>query len=173
MNRTELIAWLDREPEQSWIKTNDDGSEYIDISTVEDLLSELDLLWGTEDFKFRVIESNGRLYGSASVVLTLSIFNQKRRITGAATLMLGEDITHSEPTLLSECIKNSAKKMGRLFGKYLNDRGTSTPIFTKKKRVQKEAVKIKPDKTILEKYQSAYENGDTETMNKLSEIYVL
>lgn len=174
MNRDQLKQWCDQEPDPNHIKTNDDGSEYIDIVDVENLLSELDLLWGTEDFKYRVIESNGRLYGSASVVLTLTLLNQKRRIVGAATVPLAEDITHSEPTLLSEAQKNAAKKLGRKFGKYLNDRGTQTPHTNgKKKKMDKVAVKLQPDKFILEKYQAAFDINDVETMSKLSDRYYI
>lgn len=171
MNRESLKAWCDQEPDPNHIKTNDDGSEYIDIVDVENLLSELDLLWGTEDFKFRVIESNGRIYGSASVVLTLTLLNQKRRLVGAATVMLAEDITHSEPTLLSEAQKNAAKKLGRKFGKYLNDRGTQQEFSGKRTKKMKKVDKMPPDKAIMEKYLAAVCVGDQITIEKLTSAY--
>lgn len=169
MNREQLKEFLDRDP--IGVKDNDDGSQYIDIVTIETHLDSLDLLWGTEDFKFRVITIGDFFYGSASVVVTINLLGQKRRLVGAATRLLAGDISHSEPILLSECIKNGVKPMGKIFGKYLNERGEQQESLSGKKKNKRTAVKMPPDKTIMQKYLQAVAKGDQDTMEKLTSAY--
>ncbi len=178
MNDVERIRWLDENPPEEEISLNPDASEFLDIVVVENLLTELDSFWGTENFKSRVFQINDSWFGSASLELVVSYSGKTRRIVGAATLKvapndLGEiDITHLEPTLASECKKNGSKKLGRRFGKYLNDRGqTQVATTTKSKREKRPAVLMIADERIRTQYRHAKELGNDKLVLTLESIY--
>lgn len=182
--KIDWTSWLNEEPE--FIDCNLDGSEFIPILIIERLLTELDCGWGTENFKFRIITFENKTYISSSVELVISYGGKTRRIVGASSYELrpreGIDFTtleNSEPTSLSESIKNAAKKLGKRMGSELNGRydsirgvkDTDTYSSGYKKLGSRSAVDMPPPPDIIERYKAAEEKGDIATLRSLEKIY--
>lgn len=126
---------LGREPDERHVtKDEREGFLYLPISHVESLLDSIfDGLWKTSDFRYQVV--GNEIIGS----ITLSVFHPVAGEwidrTGAASVPIqqksGSAVTDFDakiknalvkdfPHLLSDCIKNAAKKLGRAFGRDLN-----------------------------------------------------
>lgn len=164
---------FDTEPHESIIKTNPDGSRYIPINELEDVLDSVE--WSTRNFSHTIFK-NGyadlAIMGSLELVIKHD-FNGKfveRSFVGAANFPLKsiDPNQHFLATLKSECIKNAASDIGVLFGRHLNDN------FEQQDTVETTEVKtpkVKPDSKIMKKFLKAVEEGDTATQTMLSNIY--
>lgn len=182
MNDQELKDWLNQEPEV--VKQNEDGSEYVDIVAIEEMLDEIDPCWGIENFKcaresvtlkFPDGTNPALDYATGTGELVITMYGKTRYISGACTVKIAQDITHYSPTVLSEVIKNAAKKLGRRAGKYLNDRGAqsapaSVPI-TGRAKGKPAPVLLPPDASIKQQFSIAVLNGDERKINLLKQIY--
>jgi len=115
-------------------KTPDGKAGTILISHIEMLLDENFFgLWETENFKWAVIANE--IVGSIDLVLTHPVTNQKFRRVGAASVQImvnagtnALDVNNKKsnaldmgfPKLKTECVKNAANSLGKLFGRDLN-----------------------------------------------------
>lgn len=122
-------------------KTPDGKAGTILISHIEMLLDEYFFgLWETENFKWNVIANE--IVGSIDLVFTHPVTQTKFRRTGAAAIQIMVDkrpdnVSASEwandprnkkpnaldmgfPKLKTECVKNAANSLGKLFGRDLN-----------------------------------------------------
>lgn len=176
-------SWIDNDPEEGEVETNDDGSQFIPIYFVERKLFKLDSHWGTEDFHFQLFKgvSNAMLVQS-SLELVVTYGGRTRRIVGSTTAFVPADVDFTDPlvnsnysgTLKSENIKNAAKTIGNAFGAALNERDIIlTPVNKSQKNGKQKppAVKMKPDSKIQKQYDDAMDRLDTGMMQLLESIY--
>jgi len=124
--------------------------QFIPIIKIKELLSQNFDFWGTSDFRWEYIMRGNEFFISATVTLNLLKHiegtSHKWSFVGAATI----NILNPNPTMevnenhtasvLSACIKNAAKNIGRFFGMYLNTPESYTTPLTEK--VGKEAQKV-------------------------------
>lgn len=172
-----IPKWIDDDPPQEEIDQNADGSEFIPIPIVEDLLYKVDPYWGTENFKFRIFNIEQFFFASSSVELVINFFGTIRRLVGASTFEISEG-ENVEAKALSESTKNASKKLGKRFGKNLNGRGDmlvkEMPLPAPKKNGKEKppAVKLQPDLKIQAQYNHAVENktGMVDVLEALYEI---
>lgn len=165
-----MMDWLNSEPPAEEIMTNDDGSQYIPIGIIENLLTQYsNSKWSTTNFKWNFLQQATTLFISGSVEIVIHIFGFPRHLTGAATIT---DFAYAGnqdyiATVLSEATKNAAKKLGVRFGKNLNGRSEKrTNGLTEKK-----SVKLKPDAGIMKIYMDALGFGDIDKVTQLEKIY--
>lgn len=123
MTSKEWKDWLSEEPKPEEVKLNPDNSQYIPIGMLEQVLDTFDR-WGTSNFKFALLKTGGTIFASASISLDVWFDNQERHHTGASTFqILQNDVnTDYEATALSLALANAAKKLGKRFGRGLNNR---------------------------------------------------
>lgn len=145
------------EPE-SIDKTPDGKAGTILISHIEMLLDEYFFgLWETENFKWAVIANE--VVGSIDLVFTHPVTNAKYRRVGAASVQIMVDkgtapldVNNKKPNALdmgfpklkTECVKNAANSLGKLFGRDLNRKKFDTyqPLI-KPNRAEKEKERMK------------------------------
>lgn len=180
---SQLLDWLNYPPAEEEISKNLDGSEFIPIGIVENKLTRLDPFWGTENFRFQLIQgASGCMFADGSLELVVTYGGRTRRLVGAATLLVPADTEFDNPvvnsnfgaTVKSECIKNSAKGCGRSFGSALNERDLIlTPVNKSQKNGKQKppAVKMKPDSKIQSQYNKAFENNEDGLIAALNDIY--
>lgn len=162
--------WLDSDPPAHEVEKNADGSRYIPIRVVEELLDEYTGLdWSSDDFKWAALPLDGGVYWSGSIELLYFDPSEGGRMNqkpGAATIFSGDYPGNKDwlPTLLSECIKNAAKKIGRRFGRYLNDDKSEA-------RQRMQPVRTKPDAQIMKDYMEAVSRNDKDTIDFLVRTY--
>ena len=163
-----INEWLDQSPKPEEIATNPDGSQYIPIGIVEQLLDDMTGKdWGTSNFKCTISETFEHTLVHASVELTFANdLGAYRVMAGSKTFNINDypDNQDWAAIALSECIKNAAKKLGRRFGRELNGR-VDKPV------IKKEGVLPKPDEKIMQKYLAALTAGDEATIKKLVSMY--
>lgn len=169
------IEWLNQEPPIEEVARNNDGSEFIPIAIVENLLDEFtNNDWGTANFRyyFHPYSTTVLISGSLELSVTYYICHKDgREIHGCRTLIGAvtfTDDTHGSnlnfaATAKSECIKNAAKQLGRRFGRYLNDRGV-----VKEKDIQNKPIM---DVITRKKYDNAKKHGDVKTQLEIENYY--
>lgn len=139
---TEIREWLAEDPPASVIAKLTDGDqevEYIPIGQIESMLDEK-FNWDTKEFRFNIYKTGTYWFATGSVELALEeISNLKpeyyagalkevplyrRNLTGAATIAISsrDDNMHYESTILSLATANAAQKLGKRFGRELNNR---------------------------------------------------
>lgn len=171
---TDVIKWLDEDPPSYEIAKNNDGSEFIPIAIVEELLNKLtDRTWETKHFAWSLFSHGDVVLVSASVQLEVGytlgpstphcVF---RSITGAVTFTSDAYAPNINlaATALSECIKNAAKKLGRRFGNKLNDRGAVAEVSQLVPKPYMDVVTAK-------KYENARKAGDVKTQLEIENHY--
>ena len=140
---------LNKEPDpREFEKTPDNRASYLPISFVEMTLDELYLgLWSTENFKWSAIANE--VQGSLDLVVVHPITRTLIRRAGAGSIIIMVDSLSDEdksrmskqdrnlfalnpenkkpnamdlafPKLKSECIKNAAQSLGKIFGRDIN-----------------------------------------------------
>lgn len=160
---------LNRLPDESILKSNEDGSRFIPINFLEDELDKLD--WSTRNFNHFVFKGGyADLIISASLELVVNVNGKERSFIGAASFPLKsiDPNPHFLATIKSECIKNAATDIGVLYGRHLNDEVLKNIELNKS--VQ-EKPKAKPDSKIMKQFLKAVEDGDTTTQMMLSNVY--
>lgn len=138
-------------------KTPDGKAGTILISHIEMLLDEYFFgLWETENFKWAVIANE--IVGSIDLVFTHPVTNTKYRRVGAASIQIMVDkgtapldVNNKKPNALdmgfpklkTECVKNAANSLGKLFGRDLNRKKSDNynPLI-KPDRAKKELERI-------------------------------
>lgn len=149
---------LNQQPAQESIdKTPDGKAGTILISHIEMLLDEYFFgAWETENFKWAVIANE--IVGSIDLVCLHPVTNQKFRRVGAASIQImvdkaPENVNKSQwalnienkksnaldmgfPKLKTECLKNAANSLGKLFGRDLNRKKFDTykPLINRKEK---------------------------------------
>lgn len=136
--REAMIAFqmrLNQHPPQGQILQHPQNKkEYLPISYIQNTLDEIfPGTWWDENFKSQVI--GNEIVGSIELVVKHPITWQEIRHTGAAAALIrqtsGAQITDINakiknalegdyPHLASDCLKNAAKKLGKVFGRDLN-----------------------------------------------------
>ncbi len=167
------IEWLDQEPLPTDVKKNPDGSLYIPIERVEELLDELtDKCWGTVNYHQSLyMDEEQRQCVYASIELELTIQDEDREINKVLVGSFNCRLDQYSPnpywsgSVKSECVKNAAKDLGRRFGRYLNEN------FVPASNIPEEKPKSKPDKAIRNAYEKAIIEKDEEIVKKLESIY--
>lgn len=179
--KTDSYAWINTPPSQDHIETIN-GAEFIPIGIVETLLYKLDSHWGTENFKFQVIELMGVPLVSGSLELVVTYGGRTRRLVGAATLPVDPTLNMLDPyvnanfsaVLKSECTKNAVKPIGLSMGQGLNDRTVittpqkETPNLGKAKRP---ALFPQPDEAMQGSYNRAVESVNQPLMKSIKNTY--
>ena len=162
---------LNQEPEQEWVRSNPDGSLYIPINTLEDLLDELE--FSTKNFHHFVYKNSYGLILSGSIELTVTIDGIQRTFVGAASFELKGCEFHDTAKLKSECIKNAATDIGRKYGRHINE-GREAQSPKPPEEAAKEALKkLKPDMAIIKQFEKAIRENDAATIALLSNVYQL
>lgn len=151
------------------------GARYLPIDVVERDLDRW--VWSTQNFKWLLYDDKfrNRCIGAD---LELIIFwknedgtTTERRLIGVCNFVVGNYVPngHIVATAKSECVKNAASDLGKKFGRGLNEGFMHSPVV--EKATAKSAIKMIPEKSIIEKFKKAVEEGD-ETMIKIySDIY--
>lgn len=123
MTKEEYILWLDKPCSDDDIKANGDGSKFIPIGIIETKLDKFDS-WDTTNFKTQIFKTSKFWFASGSVELIVCYAGMRRTMTGAATYPISSKDNNMdyEATILSYCISNAAKKLGKQFGRHLNGR---------------------------------------------------
>lgn len=144
----DIKKWLETPCPQTEIRYVDEENKkgaYIPIGIVEQNLDEFDE-WGTEDFVAYMQKVERKWMASGSVKLYIVQDGKKVTRHGAASFVIhgNTDNEDFEATLLSFCITNAAKKLGKRFGRHLNGRlekGEPAPtIDLKAQRLLDEAI---------------------------------
>lgn len=154
-------------------KTPDGKAGTILISHIEMLLDEYFFgLWETENFKWAVIANE--IVGSIDLVCTHPVTNQKFRRVGAASVQImvdkgtnALDVANKKanaldmgfPKLKTECLKNAANSLGKLFGRDLN-----------RKKFDNYNPLIKVDRAQKERERIEHLINDAETVEHLNSI---
>ena len=170
----DYLNWLNEPPRV--IKQNDDGSEYVPISCVqEDLLegykgnTKMELL--RESYHSEGLSGIGRLHYKHP------ISGEWLFQDGSASIPFNQGMRLDFPSLSGHIMLSCAKKIGPRFGQKLNrdledDQVLNEPLTAKKNVKQKRpAIKIKADKAIREAYAIAVVNGDTNIVATLENAY--
>jgi hypothetical protein len=132
-----IREWLDTpcpDSEISYIQDGDKKIAYIPIGITERTLDEK-FDWDTVEQKFHIHKTSNYWFASGSVLLHVRAnaeaqaehnanVGYERMISGAATIRISskDDNMHYESTVLSLAINNAATRLGRRFGRHLNDR---------------------------------------------------
>lgn len=173
MTHTEFMNMVNNAPAKELLATLDNGeSHYIPINTLEGMLDIL--YWNTSKFQYQIFKDGyANLCVAASLELDITHENHKgeiikRTFVGACnfSLLSIEPNTHFLATAKSECIKNAASDINKYYGRGLNE---APPPSTKK--IEKKAVKSKPDSKIMKQFMEAVEKKDEATQTMLSNIY--
>jgi hypothetical protein len=173
MNYTEFMNMVNNAPAKDLLATLDNGeSYYIPINTLEGMLDIL--YWNTSKFQYQIFKDGyANLCVAASLELEITHENHKgemikRTFVGACNfnLLAIEPNTHFLATAKSECIKNAASDINKYYGRGLNE----TPAPSSKK-IEKKAVKAKPDAKIMQQFAKALTEGDEATQTMLSNMY--
>lgn len=123
----DVEAWLKLPCDPSEIKKTPDGAEYIPIGIIEEKLDTFDV-WTTSNENFEIVRASNFYIATGSVELTVSYIKGKDRLTitrvGACSMVVSsrDSNTDFEGTVLSYCLSNAAKKLGKQFGRHLNGR---------------------------------------------------
>lgn len=137
MDKT-VKEWLQGIPMPEEIATNEDGSKYIEITKLEDLLDKME--WSTRNFNYFIFKNSyGDNHIAASIELVLkhnetvavntgTIYQEfrdiqiERTFVGACNFSMKSlyPNTHFLATAKSLCIKNAASDAGRRLGRGLN-----------------------------------------------------
>lgn len=121
------MAALNEQPTS--VLSNQDGSQYIPIGVIEKKLDEIFSSWNTSNWRSSIIIITGKEYYDASVELI--VFDKESKVTvtktGSVTFPIFEmdDNKNYAATALSFCIANAAKRLGKVFGRELNNRMTT------------------------------------------------
>lgn len=167
------IRKFNNEPAEENLSSNADGSRFIAINKLEDILDELE--WGTKNFH-HIVFKNGYadLVVSASLELVVKYLTDDSRIVertfvGACSFSIKslEPNQHFLATAKSECIKNAASDIGKVFGRGLND---NMPIQETAAETKKRP-KAKPDSKIMQQFMKAVADKDEATITMLSNVY--
>lgn len=131
----EFKAWLATECPTDEIRYLDEEKKegaYIPIGIIEEKLDKFDE-WGTENFVFSLDRTGNIWFASGSVSLYVVIRDDapngepdhcKRVVNGAVTFPISSKDENMDfaGTVLSLCIANASKKLGKQFGRHLNGR---------------------------------------------------
>lgn len=121
-----IKKWLQEPCEEKDIRYLDEAKKiaYLPIGIVENYLDEMGQ-WNTNNFKFNIYKTSNFWLASGSVELLIhDNDNFIRTLVGACTFPISskDDNMDYEATILSFCIANAAKKLGKKFGRHLNGR---------------------------------------------------
>lgn len=171
MNLHQQIAYLNQQPFEYEILSNEDGSQFIPIWIVEALLSEVDPFWNTDNFKFQTLNVEGVPFVSASIEMVLHFGDNLVRRTGATTFQV-VNFENVEAVALAEATKNAAKKYGSRLGKDLNGRnGDNIKSEPRPIKEKKKPVLMSPDIRINEMYSKAVVENNAQKIEALTAIY--
>lgn len=127
MMNKQFVDDLNKDPDPSHIRKNDDGSLYIPISTVQMLLDEVFLgKWNFEVTR----EVFGRKWARGSGVMEIinPVSGEKIRRSGDAGIILTGNLRTDSPRLEAMILLSCAKKFGRIFGRDLNRVKDDAPL---------------------------------------------
>lgn len=123
MTMKNIKKWLQEPCDEKDIRYINGKIAYIPIGIIENYLDEIGD-WETENFKFNIYKTSNLYIASGSVELILYYDGTIRTMVGACSLPISikDDNLDYEATILSFCIANAAKKLGKKFGRHLNGR---------------------------------------------------
>jgi len=176
VNGIDIEKWLQEPCEDQYVKYLDANKTiaYLPIGIVEQYLDVFDS-WGTSGFKFVIYKASTHWFASGSVKLKVKYKIQpdgkevKRVMTGAMTLSISsaDDNMDYEGTLLSYCISNAAKKLGKRFGRHLNGRldigETGLPVVQVKEDLEPDEETEKEYKEVEKKLKSIKTKEEAQT----------
>jgi hypothetical protein len=129
-----VTEFLNTEPKEEDIRLNPDGSRYLPIEVIERDLDELgklaNMIWGTNTMRHFLFTIGDKTFCSGSLNLQLDYYDScvtnvlhARTHVGAASFDVSRYLPneHFAATLRSLCVANAAKKIGKRFGKGLNE----------------------------------------------------
>jgi hypothetical protein len=167
------INWINEDPRI--VKLNDDNSEYVPISCVQE-----DLLIGYNGYtKMELLREAYHSEGLSGV----GRLHYKHPITGewlfqdgSASIPFNKGMRLDFPSLAGHIMLSCAKKIGRRFGQMLNRDKDDSPVdFEAKSPVKGKqkppAVKMKPDSRIQQQFNDAVEMGGEGLVKALEDIY--
>ena len=149
------------------ISTNSDGSRFIPIRKLEDMLDEYQ--WSTRNLQWQFLKEAGTISVSASIELVIDTAKGQRSFVGACNFPI-ERInpnSHWLATAKSECIKNAASDISEYLGRGLND----DIEIQKEAYTEKIRPKATPTSSIMQKFNDAVSQGDEKTAALLKNIY--
>jgi hypothetical protein len=111
-------------PKEKDVHLLDGRIEYLKGDTVEEYLDEVDPAWSTDNWKFNILSAGARYFVDASIRLSLHLKGMHKTSIGTYSgFFTGkEKITNYAATAETMCIKNAASRIGKLFGRKLNER---------------------------------------------------
>jgi len=140
----ELRAWLAKPCNESEIRYLDEEKKegaYIPIGIIEEKLDTFNE-WGTDDFVFSLDRTGNVWFASGSLSLYVAFHEGvqgesltfKKKVSGAVTFPISSKDENMDfaGTVLSLCIANASKKLGKQFGRHLNgrlDKGEHVPTI--------------------------------------------
>lgn len=157
----DIKKWLEEPCEEIYIRYLDPQKTiaYLPIGIIEQYLDNF-RSWGASNFHFTIHKASNHWFASGSVSLEVEYEHDgkdiKRSLPGGMTMTIGstDENTDYEATILSYCISNAAKKLGRRFGRHLNGRldigETGLPVIQLKEPLEQDD-KIKMEYMEVEK----------------------
>lgn len=147
----DIKKWLQEPCSEKDIRFLDKGKEisYLPIGIVENYLDELGF-WSANNFKFNIYKLSNIWLASGSIELSIDSDQIKRTIVGACTIPISTNDSNMdyEATVLSFCISNAAKKLGKKFGRHLNGRleiGEAGVLISSPKAIVEQDIEIKKE----------------------------
>lgn len=170
----DYVKWLNESPDPNDVTDSPEGGKHIPIEKLKPLLSDLDLGWGTENFKWTFCTIEDQIYCNASVELIVSYGGIKRRLTGACTFNTKTyatneaQNTHFVAIALANSLKNAALSLGKKYGSELNQGDVYVNVSKKPAR---QAVKLEPDMAIRKQYAIAVAGGNKKEVARFEGMY--
>jgi hypothetical protein len=166
-------------PDENMMSIDNGESYFIPIETLEELLDLFD--YSTRNFQYQIFKDGyANLCVAASLELILNYQSEngeetiQRSFVGAANFALGSlgANSHFLATAKSECEKNAAQDAGKWFGRGLNVRAESVPDpKSQAPQIKNNAVKLKPDVKIMQKFADAVQAKDEAAIRLLENMY--
>lgn len=160
------ISFDDPVPE-SEIEKNEDGSLFIPIRIIEELLDSVsEKTWDRVNHKYSFhIDAAGDQSLATSFELKLIAFGGERTLLCSSFIRLKDYENNSNilQTGIAEATKAGVKVLGKRFGKDLNH-----SIQNKKEKVP---IKRKPDAKVMSAYMNAIMNNHNEEITRLLSMY--
>lgn len=124
---SEWVEEMNQDPNPDYVKKNEDGSEFIPISTTQKLLDEkFHGLWDFEMLRETYGKTSARGYGR--MICTCPINGEKITRGGDAAINLTGDLKMDSPKLEAMVLLSCAKKFARCLGRDLNRDKQDAPL---------------------------------------------
>jgi len=125
--QTQFVQDMNVDPDKNYVRKNEDGSFYLPISHVQNLLDEVFLgIWSFE--VSNTVFGRKWARGSGVMEVTHPVTGDKIKRSGDAAIILTGNLRTDSPRLEAMILLSCAKKFGKVFGRDLNRKKDDAPL---------------------------------------------